>query len=176
MDTTEVVLNITDIQVEAAKLAGQAFFWRLVLDSGKSVDQYDPITGTAQQFPNWVTWVDKSPVDPFHGNPAFGGIKEAYWVPVFEGNTGAFHLPRGDASSLIIFRKNYIRDLGTKYMVYCLGRRWESDNPKEHIYHICPPARYHRADGSVAAFPGAVSLVTEPLGTNAFDEFLKASK
>lgn len=171
MDNADT-LNITQIQIEAAKLAGQYFFWRLVLDGGKTVDQYDPITGAAQQFPNWVTWVDKSPLDPFAGNPAFRGIKAAYWIPVYAGNDGAFATELGDAHSIIIFRKNYIRDTGGTYHVYCMGRRWEEDTPKEHIFHICPPARYLKADGTVAVFSGGVSLVKEALGQNDFDRFL----
>jgi len=168
-------INITDIQADAAKLNKQIFFWRLVLDGGKVVDQFDPITGTSQQFPNWVEWVNKSPLDPFAGNPAFRGIKSAFWVPAFKGSN-AFHVDGTDCHSVVLFRKNYVREVGGTYTVYCIGKRWDEDNPREEVYHICPPARYHKEDGSIATFNGQISLVKDPLGKNAFDKFLEQNK
>ena len=176
MDKLELNVDVTEVQIAAAKLARQFFFWRIVTDNGKVVDQFDPITGTEQQFPNWVTWIQKSPTDPFYGNPAFSGVREAFWIPVVL-NQEAFFVGLEDASSIILYRKNYRRDVGTGYTVYCIGRRWETDNPKECIYHICPPTRYHKADGSIVAFHGCVSIVTDPLGKNGFDDFIdKESK
>lgn len=169
------VLNVTDIQVDAAKLANQIFFWRLELDSGKTVDQFDPITGKSQQFPNWVTWVEKSPLDPYSGNPAFKGIREAFWIPVIPG-ANAFHVDGSNCHSIVLFRKNYVRETGGTYTVYCIGKRWDDDNPKEEVYHICPPARYHKTDGSIVMFNGDVSLVIEPLGKNGFDRFIDKHK
>lgn len=171
MDT----LDITEIQVEAAKLANQIFFWRLILDDGKVVDQYDPITGIAQQFPNWVHWVDKPVTDLYAGQPAFKGIKVAFWIPIFAG-ASAYHVEGAGCHSVILFRKNYTRDVGGKYTVYCIGRRWEGDKVTEEVHHICPPARYLKTDGTHMIFKGSVSTVTDPLGKNAFDLFLEQIK
>lgn len=181
MDKTNSTLDITEIQVAAAKLANQSFFWRVTTDAGKTIDQFDPLTGVEQQFPNWVEWVHKSPSDPFSGQPSFRGVSIAYWIPVIPG-ADAFFIERDtDTHSIVIFRKRYTRSIGSTYTVYCIGKRWEGDSIREEVYHICPPARYHKESDSMSDllagdqgiyFPGGVSLVKSPLDANEFDKFL----
>lgn len=180
MDSGQPEINITTVQQDAAIKAGQAYFWRLVLPSGKEIDQFDPKTGTEQQFPNWVTWVTKSPDDPYRSSAVFAGVKYAFWIPAIPGHE-AHGVSGHDSSGVIIFRKNYVRSSGFRYQAYCIGQRFESDNPIEIVYHICPSARYDPVldvliDPSLTDngvyFKGGISKVTEPNGKNLFDLFL----
>lgn len=174
-------INISPVQQEASARAGQAYFWRLVLPSGQEVDQFDPKTGTEQQFPNWVNWVVKSPDDPYRASPVFTGVKYAFWIPVQPG-VSAHGVSGEEASGVIIYRKNYVRNVGFKYQAYCIGQRFDSDNPIEIVYHICPAARYdpvldalvstQSTDGVL--FSGGITKVTDPNGKNAFDMFVES--
>lgn len=176
-------VEITQSQRNAAHKAGQEYFWRVTLESGKEVDQFDPVTGVEQQFPNWVVWVDKSPDDPYHGTPVFSGIKYAYWLPV-RANYQAHGIDADGASGVIIFRKRYVRPTGLSYTAYCIGQRFESDNPIEIVYHICPAARYDpvldiivdRSATEGVLFGGGITKVTVPNGANAFDQFLAQAR
>lgn len=184
---TEPTLNVTEIQAETARVKGQQYFWRIVTDTGKTVDQFDPVTGKEQQFPNWVEWVAKSPLDPYAGNPAFKGVKRACWIPVVHGEQAFFVDRQKDAHSIILFRKQYVRSSvgssgrpDSKYTAYCVGQRWEGESCREAVYHICPPTRYLVEVDAIEdlssqrgiLFEGAVSLLTEPLQENEFDNFL----
>lgn len=173
VDSKSVSVEITHVQATAAKNAGLIYFWRICTDTGKIVDQFDPITGTEQAFSNWVELVDKKPTDPYYGSFAFKKIDHAFWVPVID-KTQAFYLEKGDADSFVIYRKNYTRmDSSGKYVVYCIGQRYDTDVCEERVYHICPPARYHiHMDRSEPAiFHGGVSLLTVPGQQNLFDAF-----
>ncbi len=177
----QISVNITSIQTTAAANCGQVYFWRLILDSGKEVDQFDPITGQEQPFPDWVEWVSKSELDPYYHQPAFKKIKTAFWIPA-NGDGEAHYVHRDNAHSIVLFRKQYRRLDGSSgpYTVYCIGQRWEGDNSHEAVYHICPPARYLSSVGvtknTYVIFPGGVSLLTSPLAQNLFDQLLSTAK
>lgn len=173
-------INITVEQRDAAVRAGQIYFWRIVTHLGKEIDQFDPKTGAEQQFPNWVTWAVKAPDDPYHGTPVFTGVRYAFWIPSVPG-LEAHGVSGDDASGVILFRKNYVRSSGgLKYQAYCIGQRFESDNPIEIVHHICPAARYdpvldimvHPSATTGVLFGGGITKVVEPTGKNAFDVFL----
>lgn len=174
-------IYVTDVQITAARRSGLQFLWRITMDSGKVIDQFDPITGTEQQFPNWVEWVVKSPLDIYSGTACFKNVRSAAWIPV-DSSLSAVVVDRAfDAHSMIIFRKNYVQPSGDKYVAYCVGQRWENgDSPLELVLHITPPTRYDPLDYSLASvasrkgvlFKGGVSEISSPTGQNLFDKFI----
>ena len=164
---------VTDgVKIQAALSQGLEYYWRLELDNGKVVDQFDS-DGNDVCLGDHCKLLQKSPVDPYAENIVVTGVKRVGWIPAHDGwKAFMVSMEKGD-EGLVLYRKNYLAagTSGGAYRVYVIGRRYPSASlSEEMVWHICPPK------GDAASFPGGVTQSTDPLHRNMFDKWLDEGK
>jgi len=157
---------VTDgVKIQAAQSQGLEYYWRLELDNGKIVDQFDS-DGNDVCLGDYCELLQKSPVDPYAENIVVTGVKRVGWVPIHDGwKAFMISVEEGD-EGLILYRKNYMSTgpEGT-YRVFVIGRRYPTASlSEEMVWYICPPM--------VGGVQGGVTQSTDPLHRNLFDQWL----
>lgn len=185
--TSRISTAVSQAQVLAAVNAEFDYFWRLDLDDGRTVDQFDD-SGAERRVGEYCHIMEKSHDDPYPGSFVLLGVTRAAWMPTNPALAKGICVERGDGEGIVLYRKWYRRP-GTKYCVYVIGSRFVErvSHPKEVVFHVCPSAMYDPKTDVLATripvpvpgfieFPGGISRTSckDTEHDNPFDLFMKS--